>query len=105
MTIVTPAVYTIAEACAVARIGRSTLYKHIRAGNLRAIKIGARTCIPITELYRWLDAMPSSVTVQPSAPESPDHEPTGAETRCRRCAVVQHSAEHSPQPDAQKTHQ
>ena len=50
----TPAVYTIAEACAAARIGRSTLYKHIRIGDLRAIKIGSRTCVPIDELYRWL---------------------------------------------------
>ena len=59
----TPAVYTIAEACAVARIGRSTLYKHIRVGNLRAIKIGSRTCIPIDEFYRWLKAMPTSFSV------------------------------------------
>jgi excisionase family DNA binding protein len=63
MTFVTAAVYTIAEACAVARIGRSTLYKHIRIRDLRAIKIGSRTCVPIDELYRWLKAMPSSVSV------------------------------------------
>jgi excisionase family DNA binding protein len=70
MTFVTPAVYTIAEACAVARIGRSTLYKHIRVGDVRAIKIGSRTCVPIHELYRWLNAMPSSVSVQRSSPEN-----------------------------------
>jgi predicted site-specific integrase-resolvase len=30
-----PAVYTIAEACAVAGIRRTTLYKEIRSGDLR----------------------------------------------------------------------
>ena len=101
----TPAVYTIAEACAVARIGRSTLYKHIRVGDLRAIKIGSRTCIPIDEFYRWLNAMPSSVSVLRSSPENAGGKGSGAETRCHRSAVVQHSAEYLSHPDDQKTHQ
>ena len=89
----TPAVYTIAEACAVARIGRSTLYKHIRIGDLRAIKIGSRTCVPIDELYRWLNAMPSSVSVLRSSCGNAGGEGSGAETRSHRSAVVQHSAQ------------
>ena len=105
MTFVRPAVYTIAEACAVARIGRSTLYKHIRVGNLRAIKIGSRTSVPIDEFYRWLNAMPSSVSVLRSSPENAGGKGSGAETRCHRSAVVQHSAEHLSHPDDQKTHQ
>ena len=101
----TPAVYTIAEACAVARIRRSTLYKHIRAGDLRAIKIGGRTCVPIDEFYRWLNAMPSSVSFQRSSPENAGGEGSGAETRYDRSAVVQRSADHLSHPDDQKTHQ
>jgi excisionase family DNA binding protein len=66
MTFVTPAVYTIAEACAVARIRRSSLYKHIQTGDLRAIKIGGRTCILIEELHRWLNSMPSSTSAKHS---------------------------------------
>jgi excisionase family DNA binding protein len=50
--------YSIAEACAVARIGRSTLYKHVRAGNLRAIKIGRRTFFLRGDIDRWLEKMP-----------------------------------------------
>ena len=101
----TPAVYTIAEACAVARIGRSTLYRHIRVGDLRAIKIGSRTCVPIDEFYRWLNAMPSSVSIQRSSPENTGGKGSGAETRCHRSAVVQHSTKHPLHPDDQKTHQ
>jgi excisionase family DNA binding protein len=78
MTFVTPAVYTIAEACAVARIGRSTLYKHIRIGDLRAIKIGSRTCVSIDEFYRWLKAMPSSVSVLRSSSGNAGGEGSGA---------------------------
>jgi excisionase family DNA binding protein len=100
-----PAVYTIAEACAGARIGRSTLYKHIRVGNLRAIKIGSRTCVPIDEFYRWLRAMPSSVSVPRSSPENAGGKVSGAETRCHWSAVVQHSAEHLSHPDDQKARQ
>ena len=46
----TPAAYTIAEACAVAGIRRTTLYKEIRAGDLRAVKIGGRTVILVDDL-------------------------------------------------------
>src|SRR5690242_20445595 len=84
MPFVTPAVYTIAEACAVARVGRSTLYKHIRIGDLRAIKIGSRTCVQIDEFYRWLKAMPSSVPVLRSSSGNPGGEGSGAKTRSHR---------------------
>jgi excisionase family DNA binding protein len=50
--------YSIAEACAIAGIRRTTLYNNIRAGKLRAIKIGSRTLILAPDLYRWLDGMP-----------------------------------------------
>jgi excisionase family DNA binding protein len=105
MTFVTPAVYTIAEACAVARIGRSTLYKHIRIGDLRAIKIGSRTCVPIDELYRWLNAMPSSVSVRRSSSGNAGGESSGVKTRSHRSGVVQHSTRPLSHPNDQKTHQ
>jgi excisionase family DNA binding protein len=59
----TPIIHTIAEACAVGRIGRTALYEAIRAGELRAIKRGRRTLILAADLRRWLEAMP---TVRPS---------------------------------------
>ena len=105
MTFVAPAVYTIAEACAVARIGRSTLYKHIRAGDLCAIKIGSRTCVSVDELYRWLNAMPSSVPVLRSSSGDAGGNGLDAETRSHRSAVVQHGAQPLSHPNDQKTHQ
>ena len=54
----TPAAYTIAEACAAAGIRRTTLYKEIRSGDLRAVKIGGRTVILVDDLRRWLDGRP-----------------------------------------------
>ena len=98
----TPAVYTIAEACAAARIGRSTLYKHIRVGDLRAIKIGSRTCVPVEELYRWLNAMPCSISVLRSSSGNAGDGGSGAETRSHRSAVVQRSADHLFTPTIRK---
>ena len=49
--------YTIAEACAASRAGRTSLYRAIRAGELRARKRGRRTIILASDLLSWLDSM------------------------------------------------
>jgi excisionase family DNA binding protein len=65
----TPLAYTIAEACAIAGIRRTTLYKHIRAGKLRAIKIGQRTFFLRDDIHRWLEGMPPIVPAQSQCPD------------------------------------
>ena len=57
MQLNTPIAYTIAEACDASRAGRSTLYKAIRAGKLRALKHGRRTIILASDLLHWLESM------------------------------------------------
>ena len=56
----TPIAYRVAEACEIARVGRTTLYSAIRNGDLQVRKVGRRTLIPAAELSRWLDALPIS---------------------------------------------
>lgn len=47
-------VYTIREACLVSTLGRATLFKHIKAGRLNAVRIDGRTLIPVESLHRLL---------------------------------------------------
>lgn len=63
-------VYSVSEACAIAGIRRTSLYKAIRAGQLCAIKIGRRTLIAAADLHRWLDDMPTIVPKAPAKSES-----------------------------------
>ena len=43
--------YSIREACRASSIGRTTLYSHIAAGRLRAVRVGGRTIIPAAALH------------------------------------------------------
>ena len=53
-----PLAYTIAEACAAARTGRTTLYAAIRRGDLVARKLGKKTLIMERELRRFIEELP-----------------------------------------------
>ena len=59
-----PLAYTIAEACSVARAGRTALYEAIRSGALRAVKRGRRTIVLADDLRRYLESLPA---VEPKA--------------------------------------
>ena len=43
--------YSIKEACKASSLGRTTLYAHIAANRLRAVRIGGRTVIPAESLH------------------------------------------------------
>jgi excisionase family DNA binding protein len=55
----TPLAYSIAEACSVARAGRTALYEAIRSGALRAVKRGRRTIVLADDLRRYLENLPA----------------------------------------------
>jgi excisionase family DNA binding protein len=58
-TMNSPLAYSIAEACAVARAGRTALYEAIRSGALQARKRGRKTLILPDDLRRWIDGHPA----------------------------------------------
>jgi len=47
-----PLAHKVPDACRRIGIGRTVLYELIKAGEVRAIKIGCRTLIPEAELQR-----------------------------------------------------
>jgi excisionase family DNA binding protein len=52
--------YTIEETAKLTKLGRTTIYSSIGAGQLMARKLGTRTLVLETDLWRFLQGLPSS---------------------------------------------
>lgn len=49
--------FSIREACHATSLGRTTIYNHIAAGRLRAVRVGGRTIIPADALRALIEGM------------------------------------------------
>jgi excisionase family DNA binding protein len=61
--------YSISQAVEATSIGRSLLYKQIKAGNLKTFKIGTRTLIAAEDLVAWLNKSKQRVVMTPNPNE------------------------------------
>jgi hypothetical protein len=61
----TPAFATIDNWCALSGMGRRVTYDEIGRGNIKAIKVGARTLIDVEAGLAWLRSRPAAVIRAP----------------------------------------
>lgn len=55
-----PIAYTVDRALEALGIGRTKFYEEIKAGRLKAKKVGKRTLVTHADLNAWLSALPSA---------------------------------------------
>jgi hypothetical protein len=60
-----PAFATIDSWCAISGLGRRVTYDELGRGNLKAIKVGARTLIDVPHGLAWLRSRPAAVIRAP----------------------------------------
>jgi excisionase family DNA binding protein len=76
-----PLAYSITEAAAAARTGRTSLYGAINSGELRAVKQGRRTLILAADLRDWVQQLPAVKPERPIQPAAPGPIPQEKETQ------------------------
>lgn len=62
-----PAYATVPGWCAISGIKRTTTYYEISRGNLRAIKLGARTLLDVQHGLAWLATLPLATLTSPGS--------------------------------------
>jgi excisionase family DNA binding protein len=60
LTQIEKAAYTITEAMAATGLGRTSIFKELKEGRLKAVKAGRRTLIPAGAISAWLDSLPEA---------------------------------------------
>jgi excisionase family DNA binding protein len=68
--ITTRAAYTLGALATAIGVHKSTIFRVIRSGELRAKKLGGRTIIPACEVDRWLDSLPDRELAGPAVEQA-----------------------------------
>jgi hypothetical protein len=58
--------FSVNELATAARVGRTLLYEEMKAGRLKAHKIGSRTVILVQDAEAWIRSRPVSATIPDS---------------------------------------
>ena len=59
----TKRLYRVPELCEILRLSKSSIYREIEAGNLRAIRIGKSVRVSAAELDRYLETLEARMPV------------------------------------------
>jgi hypothetical protein len=91
-----PVAYSIPEAARAASIGTTKLRNEIRAGRLRARKLGKRSIVTANDLENWAAALPDIHDVAPDKAVAALKD-FRVETVDSRATVAKRIAEHCPE--------
>lgn len=53
-----PLAVSILQGCQMIGLSRSSIYREIEAGRIKALKAGVRTLLPVKSLRAWLSTLP-----------------------------------------------
>jgi hypothetical protein len=76
-----PQFATIDNWCNLSGMGRRTVYDELGLGNLKAVKVGARTLIDVEAGLAWLRSQPAPVIRPPQKREAVTPRPLGEALR------------------------
>lgn len=68
-----PAYCSLDDWCVISGMGKRSTYSEIGRGNLRAIKVGARTLLDVEFNMAWLRSRPPAVIRAPRSTTTPGH--------------------------------
>lgn len=57
--------YSLTELLRLVPIGRTTIYREVKTGNLRATKRGRRTIFLASDIAGWLEQLPAASPAEP----------------------------------------
>lgn len=67
----TPLAYSIAQACALSSLGRTTVYAAIARGELKTRKVGRRRLVTAEALHAWLNSCTADTSAAAEVRDEP----------------------------------